>query len=97
MRWIREGTRALGAVRLISDPDNEAAEFAVMVRSDLKGVGLGYSLMLRILDYARRRGVGRVFGEVLTENRTMLQMTEELGFLARSASDASDRSVSRWT
>lgn len=84
------GAEILGVVRLISDPDNEAAEFAVMVRSDLKGIGLGYSLMLRMLDYARQRGIGRVFGDVLAENRTMLQMAEELGFGIQSPTDTSD-------
>lgn len=70
----------LGVVRLISDPDGAAAEFAVMVRSDSQGIGLGYCLMQRILDYARQRGVGRVFGDVLVENRAMLRMVEKLGF-----------------
>ena len=69
-----------GVVRLISDPDNERAEFAVMVRSDHKGLGLGYRLMEEILRYARQRGVGRVHGDVLRENTTMLQMARELGF-----------------
>lgn len=74
------GSEILGVVRLISDPDGEAAEFAVMVRSDLKGIGLGYALMLRILDYARERRIGRVFGEVLSGNQTMLRMARDLGF-----------------
>lgn len=81
------GSEILGIVRLIADPDNTAAEFAVMVRSDLKGVGLGYCLMKRILDHARDRGIGRVFGEVLAENKTMLQMTRELGFAMASRDD----------
>jgi acetyltransferase len=51
-----------------------------MVRSDLKGQGLGYQLMTDILDYARSRGIKRMFGDVLRENRTMLSMAEELGF-----------------
>lgn len=77
-----------GVVRLISDPDNEKAEFAVMVRSDLKGIGLGYSLMIQVVQYARKRSVGRVYGDVLSENTTMLQMARELGFaVARSAAD----------
>jgi acetyltransferase len=77
-----------GVVRLISDPDNEKAEFAVMVRSDLKGIGLGYGLMIQIIQYARKRSVGRVYGDVLSENTTMLQMARELGFaVARSAAD----------
>lgn len=85
-----QGAEILGVVRLIADPDNQTAEFAVMVRSDLKGVGLGHSLMLRMLDCARQRGVGRIAGEVLTENRTMLAMAEELGFAIEVPPDGSD-------
>lgn len=70
----------LGVVRLIADPDGLAAEFAVFVRSDLKGRGLGWRLMTEILDYARARGVRQVHGDVLRENSTMLNMAAELGF-----------------
>lgn len=70
----------LGVARIVADPDNDKAEYAVMVRSDLKGQGLGYQLMTEILDYARTRGIKRVFGDVLRENRTMLAMAAELGF-----------------
>ncbi len=83
------GAEILGVVRLLADPDNEEAEFAVMVRSDLKGTGLGYGLMIRILDYARARGTGRVVGDVLAENTTMLKMAKELGFEIASRDVAS--------
>lgn len=73
----------LGVVRLTSDPDNRGGEYAVVVRSDLKGRGLGYLLMSRIIAYARRRGLGEIFGDVLAENRDMLQMCRELGFQER--------------
>ncbi|ACJ00137.1 bifunctional acetate--CoA ligase family protein/GNAT family N-acetyltransferase [Rhodospirillum centenum] len=69
-----------GTVRITADPDNERAEYAVLVRSDMKGKGLGYVMMTRILDYARMRGIKEVFGEVLRENTTMLAMCRELGF-----------------
>src|SRR5262249_22280504 len=42
-----------GVVRLSADPDNLRAEYAVVVRSDWKGRGLGYALMGAIIDYAR--------------------------------------------
>jgi acetyltransferase len=78
----------LGAVRLIIDPNGESAEFAVFVRSDLKGKGLGYRLMTEILAFAYSRNVGHVFGEVLAENTSMLHVAEALGFtLKRSADD----------
>ncbi|MEA1677536.1 bifunctional acetate--CoA ligase family protein/GNAT family N-acetyltransferase [Nitrospirillum sp. BR 11163] len=78
---LRAGDEAIfGTVRITADPDNEKAEYAVLVRSDMKGKGLGYLLMTRILDYARTRGIREVFGEVLRENVTMLQMCRDLGF-----------------
>lgn len=69
-----------GVVRIAADPDNERAEYGVMVRSDLKGKGLGHALMDEILGYAAQRGIGEVYGEVLRENTTMLAMCLELGF-----------------
>jgi len=75
-----DGTDLVGVARIVADPDNETAEYAVMVRSNLKGQGLGYQLMTDILDYARSRGIKRVFGDVLRENRTMLAMADDLGF-----------------
>jgi acetyltransferase len=77
----------VAAGRLVCDPDNEVAEFAVMVRSDLKGRGLGFQLMTELLAHGRRRGLKRVFGEVLRANVTMLAMAKELG-LATSPTEA---------
>jgi acetyltransferase len=77
----------LGVVRIACDPDNERAEYAVLVRSDLKGRGLGYALMNRIIDYARRRGTGEIFGDVLRENAAMLNLCRELGFTAEAKAD----------
>ena len=69
-----------GWVTVAADPDNHSAEYAVAIRSYLKGRGLGYLLMTRILDYAERRGIAEVWGDVLSDNRRMLNMAEELGF-----------------
>jgi acetyltransferase len=69
-----------GVVRINADPDNETAEYAVAVRSDLKGKGLGWLLMQRIIAYAKSRGIQEIYGEVLRENTSMLSMCKELGF-----------------
>jgi acetyltransferase len=74
-----EGT-ALGIVRFAADPDNRRGEFAVSVRSDWKGRGLGYLLMTRIIEVARQRDLGEIFGEVLRENGAMLRVARALGF-----------------
>ena len=70
----------LGVARMIADPNNERAEFAVMVRSDWHGRALGFKLMQTLITCADRRGIGTLYGEVLRENTTMLQMARELGF-----------------
>jgi len=77
----------LGVARLIADPDNERAEFGVLVRSDLKGRGLGYALMTELLAYARKGGLNTVFGDVLWENTTMLKMAKELGFVMKPSTN----------
>jgi acetyltransferase len=78
---LQEQTGAmLGVVRLHSDANYETGEYAILVRSDLKGRGLGWTLMQLIIEYARAEGLRRVEGQVLRQNRTMLAMCEELGF-----------------
>ncbi|MFA7639579.1 MAG: GNAT family N-acetyltransferase, partial [Parvibaculum sp.] len=67
--------------RLSEDPDRERAEFAIIVRSDLHGHGLGYALMRQLIDYGHSRGVGEIFGHVLRENRSMLNLCDDLGFM----------------
>jgi len=70
----------LGVVRAVADPDNREAEFAVIVRSDLKGHGLGDLLMDKIVRYLKAHGTGRVVGDVLHENRRMRELAARHGF-----------------
>jgi len=72
--------KMLGVVRLHLDEDRQGGEYAVIVSSELKGHGLGWLLMQRMIDYARAIGLKRVHGQVLAENTTMLRMCAELGF-----------------
>jgi acetyltransferase len=75
---------ALGVAHFFADPDKLRAEYAIAVRSDWKGRGVGYLLMTRLIDIARQRGIGELLGEVLRENEPMLQMCRELGFTISS-------------
>ncbi len=70
----------LGVVRLHDDAKGETAEFAILLRTHLKGHGLGWLMMKHMIANAKAKGLKSVRGQVLTENRTMLQMCEELGF-----------------
>jgi acetyltransferase len=70
----------IGVVRLHSDSRHETAEYAILLRSELKGKGLGWALMQLLIEYARAEGLKSLYGEVLNENTTMLAMCRELGF-----------------
>ena len=77
---LSESGELLGIARLIAEPNYVRAEFAVLVRTDLKGKGLGWCLMQHLIAYARAEGLGELHGQVLAANTTMLKMCSELGF-----------------
>ncbi|MFQ2548219.1 GNAT family N-acetyltransferase [Aeromonas caviae] len=70
----------LGVVRAIASPDQSDAEFAILVRSDLKGLGLGKLMMEKIVRYARERGIGQLSGMTMPSNRGMINLAKRLGF-----------------
>ena len=88
-RIRQDGTcETLGVARAVADPDNIAAEFAVIVRSDLKGRGLGTILLTKLIDYCRSRGTQRMVGEALSHNRRILNLVSRFGFNAEASPDA---------
>lgn len=80
-----------GVARIFADPDHETAEYALLVRSDLKGQGLGWAMLRHLLDYAKADGLKRIDGIVLSENSGMLTMCREFGF--RLAADRNDPGI----
>ncbi len=70
----------LGVGRVVADPDNVSAEFAVTVRSDLKGKGLGRMLMDKLIAYCRARGTREIVGEALPQNAPVIGLVKKLGF-----------------
>jgi RimJ/RimL family protein N-acetyltransferase len=83
--------RMLGVVRLHDDANGEEGEFAILVRSKLKGHGLGWLMMKHMIAYAQEKDLQTVHGQVLGDNVTMLQMCAELGF--HVTDDANERGV----
>lgn len=74
------GELTLGVARVVADPDNIQAEFAVTVRSDLKGHGLGRVLMEKLIAYCRKRGTREIVGEALPQNTRIVHLVRKLGF-----------------
>jgi acetyltransferase len=85
------GSEALGVVWLYYDSMHGTGEYAILLKSDLKGRGLGWALMQRIIEYARSEGLSRIEGQILQENAVMLKMCRELGFEIKT--DAEDRGL----
>ena len=89
---IDEATKEpLCVVRLHADASHESGEYAILLRSDLKGRGLGWSLMQLIIEYGKSEGMKRISGQILQENTVMLKMCRELGFEIRT--DPQDRGL----
>ena len=86
---VREGERRriIGIGRLIIDPDFKKGEFAVVVHDDYQGKGLGYKLTDMMIGVGQEKGLEKIYGIVLTDNRAMLRICEELGFKTRDLGD----------
>ena len=77
---VREATgETVGVARLVCE-DEQSGEFAVIVQADMKGRGVARHLMQRLIDWARRRGLREVVGQVLADNAPMLAFVRHLGF-----------------
>jgi acetyltransferase len=87
---LHDGT-VLGIARYSAEPGSRVADYAVAVRSDWTGHGIGYLLMARLIEIARREGIAELIGEVLGENHRMVEMCRDLGFTVRH--DPSDATL----
>jgi acetyltransferase len=89
-----QSQKMLGVVRLHDDTGGESAEFAILVRSWLKGHGVGWLLMKHMIKFSKDKDLKIVHGQVLSENTTMLAMCAELGFhIADDPDDAGVKTV----
>ncbi|MFO1372189.1 MAG: GNAT family N-acetyltransferase [Candidatus Competibacteraceae bacterium] len=76
-----------GIVNISADPNNDQAEYSIIVDRTMMRLGLGSLLLRRIIDYAHTRGIRQIYGEVLKENGPMLQLARLLGFAVHSDPD----------
>jgi len=78
-----DGIDLVGGARYYVEPDGERCEFAVTVDDRWQGAGLAARLMRELIGAARARGLKRMEGFVLSENRRMLALARRLGFTGR--------------
>ena len=77
---IVDGETLIGVARYVSDRNDESAEFAIVVADSWHGRGIGARLLAKLIDVARRRGLKRLYGDILATNRPMLELARKLGF-----------------
>lgn len=80
---IEEGAREveIGVVRYITNPDGETCEFALVVADAWHRHGLGRRLMELLIEVARARGLKAMLGHILANNRRMLELCADTGFV----------------
>jgi acetyltransferase len=80
----------IGVARYVIDDGGRACEFAIVLADAWQGRGIGRRMLLKLASVARRRGLKRMYGDILSTNQAMLGMVRKLGFtLARHPGDAS--------
>ncbi|MBI4644509.1 MAG: bifunctional acetate--CoA ligase family protein/GNAT family N-acetyltransferase [Deltaproteobacteria bacterium] len=70
----------LGVTRLVMDADRQKGEFAVIVGDPWQGKGLGPKLLEQLIAVARDQGLQLLYGDVLAQNKPMLEMAKKAGF-----------------
>ncbi|HBC8709960.1 TPA: bifunctional acetate--CoA ligase family protein/GNAT family N-acetyltransferase [Proteus mirabilis] len=80
IRHPHDDPEIIGVARAMADPDNQHAEFAILVRSDLKGNTLGHQLMMKLINYTKAHGIKRLTAITMPENRNMISLAKKLGF-----------------
>ena len=70
----------VAAGRLTRMPDPQEAEFAILVRDDFHGQGLGTVLLTHLLQVGRDEGIDRVIAYMLATNLGMISVCKKLGF-----------------
>lgn len=70
----------VGVSRFVTNPDADSCEFALVIRDDFQGQGLGRILMEQLFDAAREKGLKVMEGEIFANNTNMLKLMTRLGF-----------------
>ncbi|OPY80281.1 MAG: Succinyl-CoA ligase (ADP-forming) subunit alpha [Syntrophus sp. PtaU1.Bin005] len=79
--------KIIGVARLIINPDFSSGEIAVLIHDRYQRKGIGQKLMETVLNIARLKELPEIYGEVLTDNREMLNLSRKNGFSIKRLPD----------
>lgn len=82
-----EQEQELGVCRYVASADGLSCEFALVVADEWQNKGIGNKLMNCLFDAARAKGIKVMEGEVLTANRSMLELVRRLGFAVSASQE----------
>jgi len=83
----------LGAGRITKLRGTDDGEFAMLIRDDHQGQGLGTELLRRFIHIGREEGLERIVADILKENRPMQGVCTSLGFEIVYSDDLADQMV----
>jgi acetyltransferase len=72
--------RSIGVSRLITEPGDRRAEFAVLVADEFAGQGLGTKLVDMLIGIGEEKNLETIYGIVLADNTHMIRLCRALGF-----------------
>ena len=85
MLWSLDENGAIAGIchRVMTSP--QEAEIALIVRSDVKGFGIGEFLLRAVLKHAARQGLKTLHASVLRDNAPMLRLAMKVGCVFHEA------------
>ncbi|MCS6834771.1 MAG: bifunctional acetate--CoA ligase family protein/GNAT family N-acetyltransferase [Anaerolineae bacterium] len=77
----KTGETEIAAVgRLSKSVERSEADFNILVSDKFQGQGLGKELLTRLVAIGRKEGVYAISGQILSENASMMNIVQQLGF-----------------
>ena len=81
----------IGVARYSTNPDKTSCEFALVVSDEWQSKGIAHRLMRNLMEVARDRDLDVMEGQVLRDNKKMLELMDSLGF--EISTDPDDNSI----
>jgi acetyltransferase len=76
--------RVVANAMLAADDRLDTAEVAISIRRDVRGQGIGWSLLEHVAHYARDKGIRKLCSIESHANHAAIELEREMGFTARS-------------